>query len=118
MNKMQTTSETETREAGSSPATCSAYSDIDKIVKAQVAIGHALAAVAYDPAKYWLLGVGTETWFKLTECYAILYGLKPEQVRARFTPDEKRYRQYCDEREENERLLSYCRDHKITGRDE
>ncbi len=85
----------------------------EKIELSKNAVNHALKTICDDPAKFWLLGDLTETYSQLTAAYAVLYGRDVEQVRNRFMPDEDRYLQYCTKKEEEKRLLEYCREKGI-----
>jgi hypothetical protein len=138
---MQTTSETEMREAGSSPAPCSAFvewlnaspwagagkdagelahaaweaaiakDERSKLAKA--AISHVLNAIADDPRKFWLMGDMTGSQEKLTAAAAALWNMPQEKIKADFRPRKDKWEQYCEEHEANEKLLRYCRDHGI-----
>lgn len=114
---MQTTSETETREAGSSPAIGSASGD-DQLKLAKAAISHVINAIADDPRKYWLMGNGTESWNKLTLAAAAILNTPVERIRADFQPPKDKYDRYCNEIEANEKLLRFCRDNGIVGKRE
>jgi hypothetical protein len=76
-----------------------------KLVKG--AIHHVLNAIVDDPR-------GTESWAQRTAAAAALWNMPVEKVRADFQPQKKTYARYCEERERNEKLLTYCREHGIT----
>ena len=88
--------------------------DAEKIKLAKAATHHALNAICDDPRKFWLIGGPTGTWEKLTEAHAALFEIDVENVRAEFLARKEQYEAYCDEKEENDELLEYCRDHGIT----
>jgi len=80
---------------------------------AKEATRHLLNAICDDPRKYWLMGVGTESWVKLTAAHAALWELDVAEVRKNFQPDKKHYQQYCEEREAHQKLLTHCRENGI-----
>jgi len=83
---------------------------------AKSAIAHVLHAIADDPRKYWLMGNGTESWSKLTEAAAAIWDQPVIKIRKDFVPPKEKYDRHCKEVEANERLLTYCREHGITGK--
>lgn len=92
--------------------------DAEKLILAGAAIHHALNTICNDPAKFWLLGNGTETYARLTEAHATIQGLDIATVRSVFKPSADRYERYCDQLEKDGELLIYCREHGITGEEE
>lgn len=85
----------------------------ETIAAAKSAIAHVLNAIADDPAKFWLMGAGTQSYALLTDAHAALTGTPEGEVRQRFRPEPRRYEAYCKEREERDRLVRHCRDHGI-----
>lgn len=84
----------------------------------RAAIAHTLNAIASDPAKYYLIGGKfSGTGSKLAQAYAALTGWPVEKVYTDFAPREEEYERWNDEREANQRLLEYCREHGINGHD-
>lgn len=79
------------------------------------AIHRVLNAIADDPRKYWLMGNGTESWAQLTTAAAALWNEPVEKIRADFQPPPNAYDRFCKEQEQNERLLTHCREKGITA---
>jgi len=81
---------------------------------AKEAIRHVLNAIAEDPAKYYLLGFGTGSWDKLTKAHAALFDWEVEETRRQFQPRKDRYERFRLEREQNHRILEFCREKGIS----
>lgn len=88
----------------------------EQLKSAKDAIAHTLNAICDDPQKFYLMGGRFSGSFsKLAEAHAALNGLDIEEVYNKFKPrDVMAYDRYCDEREDNERLLNHCRENGIT----
>lgn len=85
----------------------------EQLKLAKAAIHHVLNAIADDPRKYWLMGYGTGSWEKLTVAAAAIWNQPVDKIRADFRPNKVEYTRYCAEVEDNERLLSYCRENNV-----
>jgi hypothetical protein len=92
-----------------------AIMELRNLELARAAISHVLNAIAYDPRKYWLLGVGTESYAKLTTAGAALFDQPLEKVRESCRPDPTDYQAYLDQRKEEERLIEIGREHDTEG---
>lgn len=56
--------------------------------QAKRAIAHTLQAIADDPRKYDLMGLGTQSYALLTEAAATLWDQPVDDVRRRFIPKQ------------------------------
>jgi len=93
-------------------------SDLEKLKLCKAAISHIINAIVDDPRKYWLLGNGTGSWEKLTTAAAALWNQPAAKIRADFKPRTEEYHRYCAQRDQDEKLLEYCRENGITGKHE
>lgn len=85
------------------------------IKAAKDAIHHVLNAIADDPRKFWLMGDMTGSYEKLTAAAALLWNHPVDQIKKDSRPNEAAWKRYCEEQEENARLLRHCRDRGITA---
>ena len=82
---------------------------------AKAAIHHTLNAIADDPRKFWLIGPLTGSYEKLTEAAAAIWEKPLEKIQADFQPEPAKWKRYCEQKEADEKLLEFCREHGITG---
>lgn len=81
----------------------------------QQAINHVLNAIAEDPRKFWLMGDMTGSYEKLTFAASLLWERDQDVIKGEFRPEEKKWERYCAEKDQQDRLLTHCRDHDITA---
>jgi len=82
---------------------------------AKDAIRHVLNAIANDPRKFWLMGDMTGSYEKLTAAAAALWGCTQDEVKADFRPKRQEWDRYCAQKDEDDRLLMYCRERGIVA---
>ena len=99
-------------DGGLPDAPCSDFSAQYELAKS--AVHHVLNAIADDPRKFWLMGNGTGSWEKLTIAAAAIWNRPVEEIRKEYQPREDQYRNYCALKENEERLVTYCRDNDVT----
>ena len=90
--------------------------EAEQLKLAKGAISHVLNAIADDPRKFWLMGDLTGSYEMLIAAAHAIWGMPVEKLKADFRPRKDEWEHYCAEREEAERLLTYCRENGITGR--
>jgi hypothetical protein len=88
----------------------------DAFALARDAVAYALHQICASPAKFYLMGNGTETYAQLTAAYAAFRGIPVEEVRTYFQPQKAEYERFLAERRADQESLELAATlHEMAG---